>query len=180
MDVVVYWNHVGREHGGLNYTNKIKKSSKQEVERALQMKEEHALSLKDPHRFIKVCSSIIIELPPLTTSKKFIIIYMLELGLQFSYGFKSSHNGWLIDIVQYEKRKENLICVHDLLIDIRVFEDGSYHVIDMDEYNQAYEAGALSEEQAGHSLKALAYILGKLNRKEFPSAAIEKIKRQYY
>ncbi|WP_456273295.1 DUF402 domain-containing protein [Bacillus sp. AK031] len=180
MDVVIFWNHVGREHGGLTYTNDIKKSSEEEVEKAIQLKEERALSMKEPNRFIRINSSTILELPPLASSKRFIIIYMLDKRLQFSYGFKSSHNGWLIDIVQYEKRQEDLICVHDLLIDIRVFEDGSYHVIDMDEYYGAYEAGAVSEEQAGHSLKALAYILEKLNRREVPSFEMQELKQQYY
>ncbi|WP_409251981.1 DUF402 domain-containing protein [Bacillus sp. SCS-153A] len=121
-----------------------------------------------------------IELPPEKSPKKFIIIYLMDLGLQFSWGFKSSHEGWLIDIVQYEKKREGSICVHDLLIDIRVFADGSYHVVDMDEFYEAFHLGVLSEEQVGHSLKALSFILEKLNRNEFPGGEIEELKKRYY
>ncbi|WP_421381392.1 DUF402 domain-containing protein [Bacillus salacetis] len=180
MDVVVYWNHVGREHGKLEYTKDLRKNRPEIIEEALQLKEDRALNQENPHRFLALDESTVIELPPESSNKKFIIIYQLELGLQFSYGFKSSHQGWLIDIVEYEKKRDGLICVHDLLIDIRVFEDGSYHVVDMDEFYEAYSLGALSEKQVSHSLNALSDILGRLNKKQFPGELIEEIKQQYY
>ena len=180
MNVVVFWNHVGREHGELKYTKDIRGNSQEVIDRAIRLKEEQAVTKKNPNRFIRVEPSIIIELPPEKSAKKFIIIYLLDQGLQLSYGFKNSHHGWLVDIVQYEKRKENLICVHDLLIDLRVFKDGSYHVIDMDEFYEAYRLGAVSEERMGHSLKVFSYILEKLNNKEFPMQIIEELKDEYY
>ncbi|WP_113930789.1 DUF402 domain-containing protein [Bacillus sp. P14.5] len=180
MSVVVYWNHVGREHGGLNYTKDIRHNSEEVISNALALKEEYALKQVYCHRFLVLEESLIIELPPENSPKDFIIIYMLDLGLQFSYGFKSSHHGWLIDIVQFERKPNGLLCVHDLLIDIRVFEDGSYHVVDMDEFHEAYRLGVLSGEQVGHSLKALSYLLGKLNNKEFPLPRLEELKNKYY
>ncbi|MGD6968455.1 DUF402 domain-containing protein [Rossellomorea vietnamensis] len=180
MNVVVYWNHVGREHGGLKYTKDIRKNSEDVITKALSLKEQYALKNENSHRFLALEESLIIELPPGNSAKKFIIIYMLDLGLQFSYGFKSSHEGWLIDIVQFEQRTPGLVCVHDLLIDIRVFEDGSYHVIDMDEFHEAYRLRVLSGEQVEHSLNALSHILHKLNQKDFPGRTIEELKSQYY
>ena len=180
MNVVVYWNHVGREHGGLENTNDIRKNSPEIIEEALRLKEARALSQAEPNRFLALSESLVIELPPENSLKKFIIIYQMDLGLQFSYGFKTSHGGWLIDIVEYEKKRDGLICVHDLLIDIRVFEDGSYHVVDMDEFYEAYSLGALSKEQLEKSLRALSYILAKLNKGEFPEKDIEEVKECYY
>ncbi|EDL64606.1 DUF402 domain-containing protein [Bacillus sp. SG-1] len=180
MNVVVYWNHVGREHGGLEYTSDIRKNSPEIIEEALRLKENRALSQTEPNRFLALNESLVIELPPENSLKKFIIIYQMDLGLQFSYGFKNSHEGWLIDIVDYEKKPDGLVCVHDLLIDIRVFEDGSYHVVDMDEFYEAYSLGALSKEQLEQSLRALSYILEKLNKGEFPGIEIEEIKERYY
>jgi uncharacterized protein len=179
MNVVVYWNHVGREHGGLNYSMDIRKNRPEIIEEAIRLKEDRALSQKTPNRFIAVNDSLVIELPPENSGKRFIIIYQLDLGLQYSYGFKSSHHGWLIDIVQYEKKREELICVHDLLIDIRVFEDGSYHVVDMEEFYEAFSLGAISSTQLEGSLESLAHILGKLNQKEFPGKELEDLKNQY-
>ncbi|TYR76087.1 DUF402 domain-containing protein [Rossellomorea vietnamensis] len=180
MNVVVYWNHVGREHGGLKYTKDIRKNSEEVITKALSLKKQYALKNENGHRFLVLEESLIIELPHESSDKKFIIIYMLDLGLQFSYGFKSSHDEWLIDIVQFEQKAPGLVCVHDLLIDIRVFEDGSYHVIDMDEFHEAYRLGVLSEEQVKHSLNALSHILHKLNQKNFPGRTLEEIKSQYY
>ncbi|RIW39013.1 DUF402 domain-containing protein [Bacillus salacetis] len=180
MNVVVYWNHVGREHGGLKYTRDIRKKSPDIIEEAIRLKEARALSQHTPNRFLALNDSLVLELPPEGSGRKFIIIYQLDLGLQFSYGFKSSHNGWLIDIVQYEKKREDLICVHDLLIDIRVFEDGSYHVVDMDEFHEACSLGALSKAQLEESLASLAYILGKLNQKEFPDLELMEIRNRYF
>jgi uncharacterized protein len=180
MDVLVYWNHVGREHGKLEYTKDLRKNSPEIIEEAIRLKEARALNQEDPNRFLALNESLVIEIPPVNSNKNFIIIYLLHLGLQFSYGFKSSHKGWLIDIVEYEKKRDGLICVHDLLIDIRVFEDGSYHVVDMDEFYEAYSLGVLTEKQAEHSLKAFSYILKKLNNKEFPGQDIKEIKKKYY
>lgn len=180
MNVVVYWNHVGREHGGLEYTSDIRKNSPEIIEEALRLKEARALSQAEPNRFLAWSESLVIELPPENSLKKFIIIYQMDLGLQFSYGFKSSHKGWLIDIVEYEKKQDGLICVHDLLIDIRVFEDGSYHVVDMDEFYEAFTIGAISKEQVEKSLRALSYILEKLNQGEFPEKQVVEVKERYY
>ncbi|WP_409251980.1 hypothetical protein V1502_18055 [Bacillus sp. SCS-153A] len=53
MDVVVYWNHVGREHGGLKYTEDIKKNSPEMIEKAISLKEDRALNQANPHRFYR-------------------------------------------------------------------------------------------------------------------------------
>ncbi|MGM0843829.1 MAG: DUF402 domain-containing protein [Bacillota bacterium] len=180
MNVVVYWNHVGREHGELTYTEDIRKNSAEVIDRAIFLKEQNALKKENSNRFLVLEDSLIIELPPVNSNKNFIIIYLLDRGLQFSWGFKNSHHGWLIDIVQYEKRTSGLLCVHDLLIDIRVFEDGSYQVIGMDEFHEAYRLGALSDERVNHSLKALSFILSQLNNKAFPLPHIEELKQKYY
>jgi predicted RNA-binding protein associated with RNAse of E/G family len=179
MDLVIFWNHVGREHGGLGYTEDIQKNSSEVIQKCLEIKEQRCRNNYQPNKFIKYNESTLIELPSSESDKKYIIIYFIDRGLQFSLNFKSKYPWWLIDVVDITEIRPNVFCVHDLFIDISVNLDGSYHVLDMDEFEMAINLNVLSHEQITRSLKSLHSILAELNSRNFPNKILKDLEQQY-
>jgi hypothetical protein len=178
MSILIFWNHVGREHGGLDYTEDIRKNDADTISWALELKEKRAR--ESSSRFIKFDKNTLIELPPLGSERKYIIVYCIDRGLQFSLNYKSRYPWWLIDIVDIQEVKPNVFCVHDLLIDLSVNLDRSYNVLDMDEYGNALTSGAMTEDQVKSSLNSFNSILEELNTKQFPNSLLVSITRQYF
>lgn len=72
-----------------------------------------------------------------------------------------------------------MFCVNDLFIDISVNPDGSYHVYDMDEFENALSLGVMTQDQISRSLKSFHSILTELNSKEFPNKILKDIHQKY-
>lgn len=179
MDLIIFWNHVGREHGGLNYTDDIRKNSPEVIQKALLLKEQRCRSNGRLNRFIRHDESTLVELPPLHSDRKYIIIYCIDTGIQFSLHFKSRYSWWLIDIVDIQEIRPQIYCIHDLFIDIAVNRDGSYHVFDVDEFEAALSLGVMTQEQISRGLKSFHHILTALNSKDFPYTMLEDIQKMY-
>ncbi|MCQ6561237.1 hypothetical protein NNL21_21330 [Paenibacillus mendelii] len=176
---MIFWNHAGREHGGLEYADDIRKNSPQVIEQCLALREQRCRENKQPNRYLRVDDSTLIELPPLQSDKRFILIYCLDSGLQLSLNYKTNHPWWLIDIVDIQEIRPHVFCVHDWFIDISVNPDGSYHVYDMDDFELAVRLQVLSPEQISQCLKSFHAILTELNSGSFPSPFVEELRETY-
>jgi hypothetical protein len=178
-DIMIFWNHIGREHGGVEYVKDLKKNPQEVKEATLQLLENKCVQSDEKNQFIKHDDNILVELPPEGSPENFIIIYCLKEGLQYSLFHKKKHPWWLIDVIDVEEIKPNLFCIHDLLIDISIEESGKYKLLDMDEFEFAYRHNILSEEQVLKSLTSLNKALDLLNKDLFPTSLLSELVSKY-
>jgi hypothetical protein len=111
-----FWNQVGREHGGLDYADDIRKNSPEVIQKCLVLKEQRCRNSNHLDRFVRYDESTLLELPSPQSGKKYL---------------KSKYPWLLIDIVDIQEIRPNVFCVNDLFIDILVNFDGSYHVLEL-------------------------------------------------
>jgi hypothetical protein len=179
LELLIFWNHVGREHGGLDYAEDIRRNPPEVIQKNLELKEQLCRKSNQINRFVRYDEATLIELPPAQSEKKYIIVYFIDKGLQFSLNFKTKYPWWLIDIVDVQEIKTNVFCIHDLFIDISVNTDGSYIVYDMDDFERAFSLAALTHDQISRGLRSLHTILTELNAKKFPNNILKDIVRKY-
>ncbi|MGV3487219.1 MAG: DUF402 domain-containing protein [Tuberibacillus sp.] len=104
------------------------------------------------------------------------LIYMIDKGLQLSLNTKSKskYPWWVIDIVEMVEISPNVYSAKDLFIDLKVFEDGRYQVLDIDEFETAIALGIIEEGHISKPLKSLNTALSELNNPEhWPIPLIE-------
>ncbi len=175
METFIFWNHIGREHGGVSYTSDIRLNSLDVRAQALELKYQHAKNQANPNQFLQWDENTLVELPPSSSEKKFVIVYFLDKGLQYSFGFKTKYPCWLIDVIDVEIVEDGVYCVHDLFLDITVNEDLSYSVLDVDEFLEAIEKQVITSKQIRHSIHALKEAMDELNRFDFPNSRLKNI-----
>ena len=107
-------------------------------------------------------------------------------GISYSYikeGYKISkffdNKGkflyWYCDIINYDyNQTEDTHTFIDLLVDLKVYENGTYEILDLDELVEAYEQNLITFEDVLSALKKLNKLLEMVKSNEFPP---EKIKR---
>jgi hypothetical protein len=174
----IFWHHVGREHGLLEYAPDIRKNDEEIIKNTLKAKEEWLLNQEIPNTFLKIDENTLIELPPKSSNENFLFIYLIDLGLQFE--LNDSKNWYsMVDIVEIHEIKKDVYCVSDLFIDIEVYTDGNYHVLDINEYEEAIKLNVINDEQISRSLSSFHYIIDELNRKEFPNDRLKGIINQF-
>lgn len=177
-ELKIFWNHVGREHSTFSYSPTIQKNSEYIKKQTLEMKLKRCKEDTE-NQFIQLDQHTLIEISSNHSNEQFIIIYCIKSGLQFSLGHKKKYNWWLIDIVDIEEIEENIFCVHDLFLDISVNYDGSYKVLDMDEFHFAYSNDILSKNQYDKAMQSFITILNRLNDDEFPIEWLNQIVLEY-
>lgn len=177
MGLSVIWHHIGREHGGLKYTEDIRKNSPEVIEKYIEQKVEWVRSNEASHQFLHLDENTLVEY---SSKADFIIIYMIDKGLQLSLNAKtkSKYPWWVIDVVDVMEIRPDVYCSSDLFIDVKVFEDGSYHVIDIDEFETAIQLGVLTNEQISKALKSLHTALTDLNGPNQFIKRAESIKKE--
>lgn len=76
---------------------------------------------------------------------------------------------WYCDIidVKYEKSTDTYEFI-DLLLDIKLFPDGTLEILDADELAEALEKGLVNMEQACRALRKLDELLTMIKKHEFP------------
>jgi uncharacterized protein len=174
----IFWHHVGREHGILEYAPDIRKNDEEIIKKTLKVKEEWLLNQENPNSFYKIDENTLIELPPKNSNVNFLFIYLIDLGLQFE--LNDSKNWYsMVDIVEIHEIKKDVYCVSDLFIDVEVYTDGNYRVLDINEYEEAINFNVINDEQISRSLKSFHYIIDQLNRKEFPNDRLKGIINQF-
>lgn len=78
---------------------------------------------------------------------------------------------WYCDIieVQYDEAKDQYTLI-DLLVDVKVFPDHQYRVLDADELSEALEKDLITKKQCCTSLTNLNKILAMIDEGAFPPA----------
>jgi len=174
-DLIVFWNHVGREHGGLTYTEDLRRNDPEVIQHALGLKEQQAREALGKVQYLRHDAHTLIEVAAAESAKKFIIVYCLDLGLQFSLNYKQKYPWWVVDVVDIEEVRPNVFCAHDLLIDVEIRQDGTYRVHDIDEFEEAISAGILTPRQIQVALRSFHWIIDRLNQHAFPDERIKEI-----
>jgi hypothetical protein len=174
--MIIFWHHVGREHGENGYASDIRKNTPNIIENCLMQKRHFAENISK-NQFLKYNETTLLELPPKDSKEKFIIVYCLDKGLQYSYGNKN-YPYWLVDICHIEEMEKDIYCVHDLFIDIVVNKDMTYHVLDVDDFQTAIKKKVIDEEIVVKTLGSLSIALDELNNKSLPKI-IKEIEEKY-
>ena len=98
---------------------------------------------------------------------------MLDKGWKISRFLNKDGNleYWYCDIIDYKFEKiddEEVFTLIDLLVDVKVYEDGRYEVLDVDELDEALKNNLISEEQKSMALNKLNSLLELIKEGGFP------------
>ena len=74
---------------------------------------------------------------------------------------------WYCDIIDAQIKDEEYILV-DLLVDIKVYPDGRYEILDEEELDEALNEGLITKEQKDEALNKLNALLETIKKGEFP------------
>ncbi len=106
--------------------------------------------------------------------------YFLQEGYKVSRFLRSDNSlvYWYCDIIDYEYREEdNAYIFRDLLADVMVMPDGFVKVVDLDEFEQALEAGTLDGMDVRRALRSLSKLLNIIYDGHFESLTREIMMR---
>ncbi|MBQ8299919.1 MAG: YgaC family protein [Clostridia bacterium] len=96
---------------------------------------------------------------------------LLNKGWKISkfYGFKDELCYWYCDIIEanYNVEEDTLITT-DLLLDLKVYPDGTHEVLDVEELEDAIAKNLITEEQKEDALNKLNELLKLVENKQFP------------
>ena len=96
--------------------------------------------------------------------------YYLNKGVKVSRFYTEDNYliCWYCDIVSYEwKDEKSALLSTDLLLDVLVYPDGSYKLVDMDELAQAHARKLISDALLQTSLMTASRLLNELYEKKF-------------
>ncbi|WP_170105660.1 DUF402 domain-containing protein [Desmospora activa] len=87
----------------------------------------------------------------------FLTYYFVKKGYTISKVFQKSGEFlyYYCDVMEMRQVGRLRYVMVDLLLDMIVYPDGRYHLIDVDEFAEAIEKGQLKRRQQVHSLKTL-------------------------
>jgi hypothetical protein len=170
----IFWHHVGREHGVLEYALDIRRNDEEIINNSIRLKEEWLLNQSNPNIFLKIDSNTLIEMPHKKNNEKFLFIYLVDIGLQFEFNHSKDWH-CMVDIVEINEIKKDVFCVSDLFIDVEVYRDGSYKVLDINEYEEAIQLKVINDRQIARSLTSFHNIVDELNKQEFPNERLKNI-----
>lgn len=84
---------------------------------------------------------------------------------------------WYCDIFDFEKNEKGELIFRDLLADVLVYPDGFVKVVDLDEFEEALDKGALGIEDVKHALNSLNNLLSIIYASRFDKLTSEIDKR---
>lgn len=98
---------------------------------------------------------------------------MLDKGWKLSKFFDKEGKllYWYCDIIDYDLKQEEgeeVYTLIDLLLDVKVYEDGSYEVLDEEELEEAFQTGLVTKEQKEKSKKRVRELIQIIESGEFP------------
>jgi predicted RNA-binding protein associated with RNAse of E/G family len=88
--------------------------------------------------------------------------YYIDKGFKVSKIYDKNNHivYWYCDILQTKKdTNKNTVIFEDLLIDVILYEDGSVHIMDLDELSDALDLQLISKAEATHALRTLDSLL---------------------
>lgn len=109
--------------------------------------------------------------------KRGISYYFLNEGYKISKVFNNddSLKYYYCDICRYEVNKDKKIYkMIDLLVDIEVFPDKHYIVLDFDELIDLFERKEISPKEYMRSVKNFSDLVTKINNGEFPYEVLDR------
>ena len=92
-------------------------------------------------------------------------LYLPSEGIKISrfYDHMRRFLYWYCDIIETDAQPaENRLVFTDLLIDVKLFPDGSCRILDLDEVSRAFRDGLLTSDQLLRALECLDRLLGKI------------------
>ena len=96
---------------------------------------------------------------------------LLKKGWKISkfYGFEDELCYWYCDIIEanYNADEDTLITT-DLLVDLKIYPDGTHEVLDLEELDEAIAENLITEEQKKDALNKLNELLKIVESKQFP------------
>ena len=98
-------------------------------------------------------------------------IYM-EKGFKISKIYNRDNHlvYWYCDIIQVKKNtQKNTVVIEDLLIDVILYNDGTYRVVDLDELADALEQKLISVDETVYALRTLDHLLRIISDGQFQS-----------
>lgn len=76
---------------------------------------------------------------------------------------------WYCDIIEYRyEEAEDTHIFTDLLLDLKIYKDGHYEVLDMDELVEAYNKKMITMEQVLKAFKSLTKLHEMIKNEKFP------------
>lgn len=98
---------------------------------------------------------------------------MLDKGWKLSKFFDKEGKllYWYCDIIDYDLKQEEgeeVYTLIDLLLDVKVYEDGNYEVLDEEELEEAFQTGLVTKEQKEKSKKRVRELIQIIESGEFP------------
>ena len=99
-----------------------------------------------------------------------------ESCVYFKYGWKVSKffnkdgslKFWYCDIIKHEyHEEEDKYIIIDLLLDVIIYEDGHYEVLDEEELEEALKDGIITNEIAEEAKQKLKALLQKIKENKF-------------
>ena len=98
---------------------------------------------------------------------------MLDKGWKISkfFGKDGKLLYWYCDIIDHEKEiqeGEEVYTLIDLLLDVKVYENGNYEVLDEEELEEAFQRGLITKEQKEKSEKRVQELVQIIESGEFP------------
>jgi uncharacterized protein len=173
--MLIFWHHLGREHGLGEYTADLRKNSAEVVNAYLDVKIRGAKENRAARRFVQIDADTLLELPAEGAPEQFLICYRPREGLQYSLSHKRSARAWLVDIVEVVEFSPDTYSSRDLFLDIEVEPSGAYRVLDVDDFRQAIELGLLDTATILRALASLDLALAQLHSRQFPPAWLGKL-----
>lgn len=79
---------------------------------------------------------------------------------------------WYCDIIESKIEKDEYLLI-DLLVDVKIYENGEYEVLDLDELDEAVKLGLIGENKKEEALAKLNELLELIKRGDFPPEGCE-------
>lgn len=94
---------------------------------------------------------------------------ILEEGWKISKIFDGSGDFlyWYCDIIEYTYENDTYM-ITDLLVDLKVYKDGAYEILDLDELEIAYEKKLITFEQKKNAENKLKRLVSIVEAGKFP------------
>ena len=74
---------------------------------------------------------------------------------------------WYCDIIDYEISNDEYTLI-DLLVDVKIYPNGEYEILDLDELDEAVSHGLISEDKKEEALEKMNELVGIIKNGNFP------------
>ncbi len=96
--------------------------------------------------------------------------YYINQGFKISkiYNKQNEVVYWYCDMIQVKTDvQKNTVIFEDLLIDVILYEDGTVHIVDLDELADALDQNLITKAEASHALNSLDSLLKIIYQNKF-------------